>query len=386
MRLLTVHPGASYATAEVHNGLIVALREQGVEVHVYDLESRLLLAGQWLNWVWRKQGRPKEKYNDADVAYGASKDVIERALRWDVDGVLVVSAMFLHPDLLVLLRRAHMPTALVLTESPYDDFRQRIIAPFVDLLWTNERLSVEPLSEVNPNTHYLPHAYDPAVHQPDKSRDPDDVPSHDVVLVGSLFGERGELLGSVDWSGIDLGLYGDWRGLGSRHKLRQYVRGGITDNRQAAALYRHAKIGLNLYRQSIGWGSGAPRIDQADSLNPRALELAACGCFQISEPRAEVVDYFGDSVATFRDADELGQLIRHYLAHPLERQRRAARACEAIRGRTFAAMAATILADADRSGWPAPRREFSAWRAITAVRDDSTPLSLAPAPLSLSPA
>jgi hypothetical protein len=94
--------------------------------------------------------------------------------------------MFLHPDILVLLRRAHIPVAVVLTESPYDDaMQQSRVAPFVELLWTNERTSVDVLRQINLNTHYLPHAYDSSVHHADTSRDPSDVPSHDVVFVGS---------------------------------------------------------------------------------------------------------------------------------------------------------------------------------------------------------
>jgi hypothetical protein len=403
VRLLTIHPGASYATAEVHNGVVAALRAADVEVRTYDLESRLMLAQRWLEWIWRKNGKPEPKYSDADVAYGASKDAIERALRWEVDGVLVISAMFLHPDILVLLRRAHIPVAVVLTESPYDDaMQQSRVAPFVDLLWTNERTSVDVLRQINLNTHYLPHAYDASVHHADLSRDPSDVPSHDVVFVGSHFDERSEFLAAVDWTGIDLALYGDWRSLPPRHRLRKYIRGGIIDNHIAAQLYRHAKIGLNLYRESMGWGRGAPRISNAESLNPRALELSACGCYQVSQPRAEVGEVFGDNVGTFDSPDELGRLVRYFLSHPEERLERARRAGEAIRGRTFAAMAATIMADAQRVGWPAPReglrapnrprgpqsprgQEIVSWPGITDAKGASTPPPAALASLSLSP-
>lgn len=375
MRLLAVHPGSGYSTGDVFNGMVPELRALGVDVKEYDLESRLDLSQRWLNLVWRQRGKPTDKYTGADVVYGASKDLLERALRWEVDGVLIFSAMFLHPDLLVLLRRAHIRTAVLLSESPYDDEKQARILPLVDVAWTNERTSVRTLRHANPNVNYLPHAFNPKIHFPtgveegDTSdaawaqfgaelrgerpiTDEDDVPAHDVVFVGSMFDERYELLSQVDWSGIDLGLYGQWSGLPSRSKLRQYVRGDVVDNRYAAALYRKAKIGLNLYRESIGWGKMAPRISHAESMNPRTLELAACGCFQISSYRQEIEDVFGVNVPTFRAASELDGLLRYYLQQSRLRILFANDARKAVQPHTFAARARTIIEDLQRAEWP----------------------------------
>src|SRR5207245_643231 len=104
--------------------------------------------------------------------------------------------------------------------------------------------------------------------------------------------------------------YGLWDdGLREDSPLRQYVHEGIVPNELAAALYRQAKIGLNLYRSSRDFDSGT-RITTAESLNPRALELAADGCFQISTWRAEVWEVFNHSVPTYEDARHLDWLIR----------------------------------------------------------------------------
>lgn len=354
--VIAIHPGASYSTADVYNGIIPELRNLGVEVHEYDLESRLTLSGRFMDMVWRQRGRPKDaKYSQADVIYKASIEALERALRYEVDGVLVFSGMFCHPDLLVLLRRAHIRTAILLSESPYDDERQaRTVLPWVDVAWTNERSSVKFLRQTNPNVNYMPHGFNPAVHHPEAGPDESEVPAHDVVFVGSLFAERVDLLAQVDWTGIDLGLYGEWSGLPSRHKLRKFLAGDVVDNRYAAALYRKAKIGLNLYRESIGWGKYAPRISHAESMNPRTLELAACGCFQISQARDEITEVFGTAVPTFKTVDGLTEQLWYALEHPAERQKRAQRALAAVQPQTFAARAQTIVADLGRAGWPMP--------------------------------
>ena len=178
------------------------------------------------------------------------------------------------------------------------------------------------------------------------------MPAHDIVFVGTYFQERIEILSAVDWAGIDLGLYGECSPIPSRSKLRQYIAGGVTDNATTAALYRRAKIGLNLHRQSKGFGRAAPRITHAESLNPRAYELAASGCFQISDYRPEVEEKFRTSVPWFVDGPDLERLIRAWLSAPTLRQDCADEACQLIQGETFAARARQLVADLERVNRP----------------------------------
>lgn len=356
-RLLCVHPGADVSTADVYNGLVPALEARGVECVPYALNTRIAAAGSWLQHSWRRARKTDpdiRRPTEGDVLYQAGTGIIERALRLGVDWVLVWSGMYLHPDILILLRRAGIRTAVILSESPYDSLMEQRILPLVEQAWTNERSCLDEYRRINPNTSYLAHAFDPARHYPILQEHGDDVvgvAAHDVVFVGTGFQERIDTLSQVDWSGIDLGLYGSWDLLPSRHHLRKYVRGGFVDNARAAALYRRAKIGLNLYRSSIGFGRCAPRIEHAESLNPRALELAACGVFQISDYRAEVNEIFGSSVPTFSTAAELEGSIRHFLADPLARHTRAQHALEAVQPHTFSARAEQILEDLDQASY-----------------------------------
>jgi spore maturation protein CgeB len=131
-----------------------------------------------------------------------------------------------------------------------------------------------------------------------------DGPAHDVVFVGSGFPERVAWFNAINWDGIDLGLYGIWDGLGLKPQAQACVRGGPIDNVQAADLYRRAKVGLNLYRRTTV---------TAESLNPRAYELAACGTFAISEHRAESIERFGHLVPTFATPQEAEALIRQWV-------------------------------------------------------------------------
>ena len=318
MKILLLHPGASFSTADVFNGIDRELRAQGHTVVEYALSDRLTMAGSWLHWSWEHSTKVAERPTPADTMYLASIGALERALRHGVDIVLSVSSMFFHPDALLLMKRAHLKLGVLFTESPYDDEWQLKMAPHLNICWTNERASLPKFREVQPNSYYWQQAYDD-YHNVGEAVD-EAVASHDVVFVGTGFIERIDMLRGVDWSGIDLGLYGSWDLLGSRNRLRRWLKGGVIDNRLTAALYRQAKIGLNLHRTSVGFGRDALHIEHAESINPRCYELAACGRFFVSDYRAELDEIFGSIVPTFRTAKELEQLVRHYLQRDAERE------------------------------------------------------------------
>jgi hypothetical protein len=347
VRILAAHPGASTSTSDVYDGLKPAFERAGHEVIEYRLDYRLNMAGTWLELTRRKakrNGKPLA-VTTADILYLASNGIIERALRFQVDWVLVVSGMCLHPDMFVLLKRAAIKTGIILTESPYDEVEESRILPHVDAAWTNERTCVERMRRLNPHVWYLPHAYDPARHYPGAGGDDVAMPSHDVVFVGTFFQERIDMLAGVNWDGIDLGLYGNIELMGSRSKLRRFVRGLSMTNAETAALYRRAKIGLNLYRVSRGFGRVVETVVDAESLNPRALELAAAGCFTLSDYRSEVEEVFGGAVPTFDSPQALEFLIRSWLAMPDERAAVATRLPELVAGRTFDARVEQIIAN-----------------------------------------
>src|SRR4051812_3706221 len=109
LRLLLIHPGATWSTADVEAGLRYGLEEQGVSVVQYRLDARIERSKRWLHAAWRraKKGHPAiERPTVADIFYQAGIGALEQALRHQVDVVLVISAMFLHPDVIVLMKRA----------------------------------------------------------------------------------------------------------------------------------------------------------------------------------------------------------------------------------------------------------------------------------------
>lgn len=323
VRILLVHPGASWSTADIWTGLKGALERAGVELVNYALDGRIGYAGAFLDQAWRMKRKAEPdcvKYTDADVFYLASTGVLERALRFECDWAIVVSGMYIHPDAMIMLRRAGVKVALLLSESPYNDDRALPFAECADVVWVNERSRVPVFRERNPHTYYWQHAIDPMRHKRGATETDKEAATHDVVFVGTGFVERIWTLEAVDWSGIDLGLYGTWNLIGSRNRLRQHLRGPVVPNDVTAALYRRAKVGLNLHRTSVTYGRVVPHIEDAESMGPRCYELAATGCFFATDYRAEVADVFGTTVPVFHSPQELEETIRYYLAHDDERQ------------------------------------------------------------------
>lgn len=293
MRVLVVSPGAATSTADVEAGLCFGLQHHGVQVWRYRLDLMIEPAKRWLFSSWRvlrKVDAATIKPTDQDVFLQAGIGALHMALRRQVDAVVVVSAMLFHPEIIVLMKRAGLKVFLLFTESPYDQDHELMLAEMADGCWTNERTAVAAFRKVQPCSGYLPHGWHPERHRVGLQAGDENVPAHDVVFVGTGFKERVAWFDSIDWTGIDLGLYGNWEMLPSRHRLRFYVAGKQINNRAAAALYRRAKVGLNLYRETpVG-------LPPAESLNPRAYELAACGVCAVSPQRAEGVELFGNWV------------------------------------------------------------------------------------------
>lgn len=352
MKVLLVHPGASWSTADVYDGLSYGLRAKGVDVRPFRLDHRIDASGRTLHAMWRQKRRldPEcPKPTAADIFYDAGCRAVTMALREQVDFVLVVSAMYLHPDVLILMKRAGLRTAVLFTESPYDVEREALVARLVDGWWTNERSSVAALREVNPCGGYLPHAWHPAKHTPGPREVDDQVEAFDVVFVGSGFAERLVWFNAIDWTGIRLGLFGTWERNRLKHAVRDAVRADIVDNAVASALYRKAKIGLNLYRTSKGPTTRADaHIGHAESLSPRAYELAACGAFHLSEYRAEVAERFGDLVPTFRTPLEAETLIRRWLSDDAGRARVSAELPARVAAASWVDRAGVVLDDMTR--------------------------------------
>ena len=337
MRVYVVHPGANFSTADVYAGAVAGLRAlDGVDVY----EGRLDTIMEWYESALAAgitQGAFKaEAVKGINAQRWASAHITQHILQVWPDLVIVISGHNYHTQDVRDLRKVGLRVACVLTEAPYIIDAEMQLALSYDAVTTNERRCVDLLRRVNPRSHYLPHAFHPQVHTPHVPPDP--AKACDVVFIGSLFEERRALLDGVDWSGIRL------------TKRGYHLDGQTPDvvpNLEAADYYRSAAISLNHHRTTTSPGSGQHiGMGEAESLGPRAYEIAACGGFQLmDDSRPERFDVFGDCAPTYRagDAADLERQVRSWLARPDERARVAQAMCAAVQPHAWTHRARQLL-------------------------------------------
>ena len=163
---------------------------------------------------------------------------------------------------------------------------------------------------------YLPCAADPAVHRPlelsDATRQELGAP---VGFVGAGYRNRRIAFRPL----LDLGLkiWGtEWGGAGQVEAAVQRD-GARISTEDTVRIFNATRVNLNLHSSTYVDGV-EPR---GDFVNPRTFELAAAGAFQLVDRRELLPPLLRPhaEVATFTDAAELHERVRHYLAHPDER-------------------------------------------------------------------
>lgn len=327
-----VHPGPEYSVSDVHRGWLKGLAAVGVEVREYNLHDRLnFFASAWHMTVDGEFVKALDKEQVVHVAAGGVK---QACYDWWPDVVIVISGFFVNQHLIDVMRDRGHKVVCVMTESPYQDDHQLDQADRFDAVVLNDPTNLARFLDVNPNSLYLPHCYDPDIHHPG----PSDFEA-DCAFVGTAFPSRVEFMQRVDWAGIDLALAGNWADVPD--DLTRYVVHDPDDclpNERTADVYRGTLTSFNLYRTE------AQRSELSDgwAMGPREVELAACGTWFARQSRPEGDDLF-PMLPLFETPEELGDQIRWALAHPDERHNAAERARAAVMDRTFDVNAKRLL-------------------------------------------
>lgn len=335
MRILQVHPGPAFSVTDVHRGWLKAFRQLGCTVVDFNLDARLdFYTGAHLE----KGGEYIRAFDTSAAVALAAKGVEAAAFEVWPDLVVVISGFFVQPALIELLRLRGMRVVLICTESPYEDVRQMGRAALFDACVINDPTHLESFRAVNPNTWYLPAAYDPDLHRPGPVVA--DL-ACDFGFVGTGFDSRIRFFEAVDWAGVDVALAGNWAETGDDSPLRKFLVHDLADcfpNQRTVDLYRSAKMSANLYRRE----ADAPGLEQGWAMSPREVELAACGVPFLRESRGEGDEVF-PMLPTFTDPGEFGGLLRWWLDHDSARRNAARAARAAVADRSFVSNARTLL-------------------------------------------
>lgn len=272
----------------------------------------------------------------------------EQAIEMSVNGLaaalfktrphVLLSVSTFWPDVQIfdMARRTGTKVVLLHTEAPYENQRQLRLAPHADLNLVNDPTNIAQYEALAP-TVYAPHAYSPTLHCPGPSKEK---PS-DFAFCGTGYPSRVAFFEAMDLAGVDVALAGNWMNLDDESPLRSHVVHDLDecfDNADTVALYRAAKLGINIYRRE----SERPELSAGWALGPREVEMAAIGLPFLRDPRGE-----GDEILpmlpTFDSPEEASELLRWWLAHDSARETAAMKAREAIADRTFENHAAKLL-------------------------------------------
>lgn len=337
MRIYVIHPGAPFSTSDVYDGLVAGLRAQdGVDLY----EGRLDSIFTWYELAWRA-GIDQHLFHTPhpDAGRGArwaSAHITQHILDVWPDLVIAVSGGNYHTKDALALKRCGIRTAVLLTESPYFLDTESLIARAYTMAFTHERAAVDHIRRAQPRTTYLPHAYHPQIHTAGIPPDPAKV--CDACFIGSVFAERAALFDGVDWDGLTFVRRG--------YELQADTR-DIVANIEVADYYRSARINLNPHRTTTMHGSGQHiAYGEAESLNPRAYEIAACGGFQLmDDSRPERFDVFGDFAPVYRagDSADLEEKIRMWLGKPDRREETARAMHAAVQPHSWVQRAAQLV-------------------------------------------
>lgn len=318
MRILFIHPAIEISVIDVSRGYRSALERAGHIVRDYYLGKRMM---------YHQKALPTEVNNNAQlISKQASETILTEALYHQAELVVLVCGLGVHPIALWLLAQTQIPAAIVFTESPYEDEAQK---QWLDLTETGISANVtvftnDQYSAKKHGWNFLPPSYDSKAHFPAKAREEE---SCDVLMIGTGWHDRQVFLEEVDWTGIDLRIYGVWPDLKENSPLFEFFYPVVIENLHIAPYYRSAKICINLNRSN----------SDALTPGPRVYELAACEVFQISDPRVDMISLFGNSIPTYKTPKEMEKLIRYYLLpeNEFERRTKAKMAHSLVKNETF---------------------------------------------------
>ncbi len=245
-----------------------------------------------------------------------SQAVYARAEQFEPDLVLSLAQAPLNRPTLRRFERDKVVTAMWFVEDhavfPY----WRAFAPCYDLFFVIQKEPLlESLRELGACGVYLPLAALPCLHKP-LLLEPAERHFYgsDVSFLGAGYPNRRVAFRQL--TSFDFKIWGtEWEGesLLSGHVQADGRR--ITPE-ESVKIFNATRINLNLH-SSV---RATSLISHGDFVNPRTFELAACGAFQLVDPRALMPELFAaDELVVFSDMAALRELIGHYLAHPEER-------------------------------------------------------------------
>lgn len=258
-----------------------------------------------------------------DLADLLGEAVVRVALEWKADLVFALAQAPLGASALDRLREAGIATAMWFVENVRVLTYWRQVAAHYDWFYAIQAGQPETaLAGAGARrVRYLPLACDPERHQPVALTAAEHERfAAEVSFAGSPYLNRRRLFSAL--TDFPLRLWGP--GWSVPPLASHAAEGGRSFSiDEMVRVFAASKINLNLHAATHVQGLDP----DADYVNPRTFELAACNAFQLVDRRAPLPGLFAeDEIACFGSLPELRDEIAYYLRHDEERAAMAARA------------------------------------------------------------
>lgn len=266
------------------------------------------------------------------------------------DFILIVDGREVPWDKIQVCQRYGIKVGLYLTDEPYEYYHTVQFSKQYDIVFSNDLATVDLHRKYgNPNTHYLPTAFD-EMHREfygvKKKK-------YDISFVGALMKTRTDTLDAISDTlekhmffiqGISSNKYPEllpekfrtssesW----TEKKLRECGSKTLSV-KEVTEMFNYSKIVLNIHREPE-WGGNdgteIPNIIPAFSPNPRTFEVAACNAFQlVDDQRPEIRRMFDENEMVeyeYGNPKDLSDKIEYYLKHQDEAKQIARRAYKKV--------------------------------------------------------
>ncbi|MFS0840019.1 glycosyltransferase [Paenibacillus sp. 1P03SA] len=227
------------------------------------------------------------------------------------------------------VRQLGIKTAIWFADDPYFMDLTPAIVPHYDYVFTHERNAVAYYRSLGcERVFHLPLAAAGHIYFPQPAE-----PSYlsDVCFIGNAFPNRIDFIDRLApvLAGRKVVLIGAlWDRLKHYKQLRADIHLGWKPMDEAAKFYNGARIVLNLHRAPLDpvYSKNAIGLP-AGSINPRTYEIAACGAFQLTDLRGDLVEFYtpGTEIETFQSPEDCAGKLLYYLQNEDERRKIAVR-------------------------------------------------------------
>jgi len=324
----------NFSPGHIGASLITAARQLGVQTLTCDTGDASA-APRWLvslNWHLLRRRPPRlERF---------SRSVVDLCRQHSFDALLTTGCAPIGARALKDIGKLGVHRLNYSTDDPWSSVHRSawLLSALeqYDDVFSPRRSNLEQLRALNgPSVHYLPFAYDPALHFRNDSRiTPWSDVGADVLFVGGADKDRVSIAGELVREGFKVALYG---GYWERYPVTRHAACGLAAPEVIREATYAAKVSLCLVRRS-----------NRDGHVMRSFEIAALGACMLVEDTQEHREMFGaecEAVLYFGTIPEMIEKLRWLLAHPAARiaLSRESTSRVATAGNTYAARLSRML-------------------------------------------